>query len=73
VWEWCLEWYRYAGYGYAKEVKDPQGPQSGSHRVLRGGSWNYDARRCRSAVRGSSSPDRRDYFIGFRLALVPVQ
>ena len=72
VWEWCLDWYRYAGYD-AKEVKDPQGPQSGSHRVLRGGGWYNYARRCRSAVRGSSSPDDRSMYFGFRLALVPVQ
>ena len=71
VWEWCLDWYD--GYGDEKEVTDPQGPQSGSYRVLRGGSWGSYAQSCRSANRGSCGPDYRDNSSGFRLALVPVQ
>lgn len=53
VWEWCQDW-------YAKELKggkDPQGPKHGSNRVIRGGSWNYDARYCRSASRINDGPD----------------
>ena len=71
VWEWCLDWYD--GYGDEKEVTDPQGPQSGSHRVIRGGSWRHYANYCRVARRNYDDPDYRDNCYGFRLALVPVQ
>lgn len=41
----------------------------GSNRVLRGGSWNNNARNCRVAYRNNNSPDNRNNNIGFRLAL----
>lgn len=41
----------------------------GSNRVLRGGSWNNDAKNCRVACRNNNSPDNRNNNIGFRLAL----
>jgi formylglycine-generating enzyme required for sulfatase activity len=66
VYEWC--WDRYCadttGYG-----ADPDGGScGGSNRVFRGGFWNYFARSCRSAFRGSYSPGARYYGLGFRLA-----
>jgi formylglycine-generating enzyme required for sulfatase activity/tetratricopeptide (TPR) repeat protein len=64
VWEWCLDWY---GDYPSGPVTDPKGPSSGSYRVNRGGSWDFDARRCQSADRGYSSPDFRYNGIGFRL------
>ena len=70
VYEWCRDWY--GDYGN-DAVTDPAGPQSGSRRVCRGGSWNYVARKCRSACRGSGSPSYCDCYVGFRLALVPEQ
>ena len=38
VWEWCSDWY---GQHYYKDSPDrnPQGPDSGMYRVIRGGSW----------------------------------
>lgn len=52
---------------------DPEGPDCGSGRVHRGGSWDYLAKRCRSASRCNSRPNARNCYLGFRLALVPVQ
>lgn len=40
----------------------------GSQRVNRGGSWNNDARNCRSANRNYNSPDNRNNNLGFRVA-----
>lgn len=41
---------------------------SGSSRVSRGGSWFYDARYCRSAIRYYYGPETRYNSLGFRLA-----
>ena len=67
VWEWCLD--RYDDYP-SGTVTDPVGPNGGSMRVCRGGSWSGYARDCRSAYRGGSGPDRRLDFLGFRALLV---
>ena len=70
VWEWVQDWY---GDDYsAGAVVDPQGPTTGDFRVLRGGSWSFDAWNCRSACRIGGEPDDDcDESIGFRLALSP--
>lgn len=69
VWEWCLDWYQDSPLGY-----DPlTGPSSGSNRVRRGGSWDYNAAYCRSAYRNFGVPSKGNYGIGFRLILaLPV-
>ena len=64
VWEWCSDWF--GSYADAKDV-DPQGPPSGSGRVLRGGSWNNDPQYCRSAYRYRHRPDVRFNDTGFRV------
>ena len=43
----------------------------GSNRVNRGGSWNNNARNCRSANRNRNDPDNRNNNLGFRLCLSP--
>ncbi len=71
VWEWCQYWYG-AAYYASSPLDDPEGPTGGSRRVARGGSWEDAARFCRSAFRHYYSPGRRDKFLGFRVASVPV-
>ena len=56
VWEWCSDWYRKSYYANSPG-EDPQGPGSGVHRVLRGGSWHADPIVCRSAQRTTCPPD----------------
>ncbi|MBR4553537.1 MAG: formylglycine-generating enzyme family protein, partial [Bacteroidaceae bacterium] len=68
VWEWCQDWYGETYYEKSSTT-DPQGPASGTYRVLRGGSWTSFARYCRVASRGRVSPGYRDCDLGFRLAL----
>jgi len=57
VWEWCYDWKRDYSSG---THTDPQGPSSGSYRVLRGGSWGSYAGICRSAYRINGTPDDGD-------------
>ncbi len=66
VWEWCSDWY--GSYSNASQT-DPQGPSSGSYRVLRGGSWDYYASYCRVSFRYYIIPDGNNYYLGLRLAL----
>ena len=66
VWEWCQDWED--SYSPSAQT-DPTGPSSGSYRVLRGGDWDDYAGKCRVAYRGNDSPDRRNNYLGLRLAL----
>jgi len=66
VWEWCSDWY--GGYSSGAQT-NPEGPSSGSYRVLRGGSWFYHGRYCRSAGRNAIEPSHRSHGIGFRLVV----
>ena len=66
VWELCQDWY---GSYSSSSQRNPKGPNSGSDRVHRGGSWYSYARICRVSVRGPRPPDDRSHFDGFRLAL----
>ena len=66
VWEWCQDWYGDYPNG---AVTNPQGPSSGSSRVLRGGSWSLSASFCRVSRRFIISPVGRFSSYGMRLAL----
>jgi len=68
VWEWCQDWYK--SYPSGSET-DPTGPPKGSSRLHRGGSWFSGAGPCRSANRNFSSPEARNFDLGFRLVLNP--
>jgi len=64
VWQWCQDWYA----EYPKNnVTDPQGPEKGESRVLRGGSWSGTPEYCRSAYRGRNEPGIRVINCGCRL------
>jgi len=69
--EWCQDWFGDYPGGIAV---DPQGPETGTSRVIRGGNittWVPNAGLCRSAHRSYFSPDDRTSIIGFRAVLVP--
>jgi formylglycine-generating enzyme required for sulfatase activity len=68
VWEWCHDWY--GDYSSGTQT-NPKGSNTGSIRVLRGGSWGTDTERCRVSYRYRGKPDTRSYGIGFRLVLCP--
>ena len=62
VFEWCWDWY---GSYPSGSVTDPQGPASGSYRVIRGGGWFDNGRFCRSAYRIYSNPSARELRLWF--------
>ena len=68
VCEWCQDW---KGDYSSSSQTNPTGPSSGSRRVLRGGSWYYDAGSCRVSSRDGCLPDGSNYYVGFRLACSP--
>ena len=70
VLEWCFDWY--GDYPGGAQI-DPSGPRSGHFRMARGGSWRMSVKVGRSAARAGGSPGRRDYTLGFRLALCAVR
>lgn len=68
VWEWVGDWYISTYYDNLP-TSNPFGPNSGSARVLRGGSWNGDENGVRATSRNFSFPRNTGYFIGFRCAM----
>ena len=64
VWEWVSDWY---GEYPSGAVTDPTGPDTGSNRGLRGGSWFNTAGYVRSALRNNVAPGYRYGSIGIRL------
>jgi formylglycine-generating enzyme required for sulfatase activity len=67
LWEFCQDWYA-ASYGRQGEV-DPEGPNTGEMRVLRGGSWDDKPQNVRAADRGGDTRGHQNAFAGTRVAL----
>ena len=71
VWEWVAD--RYDAEYYARSpARNPQGPNSGGFRVIRGGAFLNEVRFVRCAVRGWYFPFVRNGYIGFRLVVSSV-
>jgi formylglycine-generating enzyme required for sulfatase activity len=68
VWEWCADWYD-ENYYTSSPRNNPQGPDQGESRVLRGGYWESRSEYVRVAARRWGAPDARYWGGGFRLVL----
>lgn len=66
VWEWCEDFYE--PYMSKKQV-NPHGPQFGSKRIVRGGSWNYSEDYCQVDLRHSYAQNMLFDGLGLRLAM----
>jgi formylglycine-generating enzyme required for sulfatase activity len=65
--EWCQDWYDKDYYGRSPR-DNPDGPSSGTYRILRGGSWSDFPRRVFTG--GRDNPDGRYAYFGLRLVRV---
>jgi formylglycine-generating enzyme required for sulfatase activity len=68
VWEWVSDWYSPGYYG-EPAFENPQGPEGGSEKTARGGSWANGKPIIRSANRSSEDPSRQLAIIGFRVVI----
>jgi formylglycine-generating enzyme required for sulfatase activity len=66
VWEWCNDWHE-CNLG-TTPATDPVGPASGTYRVFRGSSWDYEDTFGRCAARAYSEASGWGRTIGFRSA-----
>ncbi len=68
VWEWCRDWFHPTFHAQGPR-QDPDGPPTGTARVLRGGSYLCHESYCnryRVAARSSNTPDSSSGNLGFR-------
>ncbi len=68
VWEWCSDWYDKNYYQHSLR-NNPQGPSSGSFRVIRDGCWNGTSRLARCTNRDGFRSGYRLDNLGFRVVL----
>lgn len=71
VWEWCYDWYDENCYKSSLQAKNPINTSEGNEKVVRGGSWNYNAFYLRCAARFKFPPDVKRRDLGFRIVRLP--
>ena len=69
LWEWVEDWYKEDFYHIAPDENPSNMDSASGLKVLRGGSWNSEARFIRTTHRDGSKPESTSAYIGFRCAL----
>ncbi len=72
AYEWCADFYQSNYYPYSPDL-DPQGPDTGEERVIRGGFYAETRPNVRTIHRNSAPQDHANEHIGFRLAQSAVE
>jgi formylglycine-generating enzyme required for sulfatase activity len=70
VWEWVADWYK-SNYYKDAPTENPAGPDTGSNKVFRGGSFESGPRTLRTSERNSEAPGEARYRTGFRCLMNP--
>lgn len=65
--EWVNDWYDPDYYKVAPD-RNPKGPDTGTHRVFRGGGWMDSTPTVRTAQRNGADPETEANWLGFRCA-----
>ena len=68
MWEWCADWFAPEYYA-SSPAAGPDRPATGTHRVMRGGSYlchDSYCNRYRVAARSGNTPDSSTGNLGFR-------
>jgi sulfatase modifying factor 1 len=68
VWEWVADWYSPSTYTESAKIS-PQGPQQGTKKVRRGGSYHCPPQLIRPAYRAADTTDKAYSVQGFRLVV----
>ena len=68
--EWVRDWFGPDYYSIMPK-RNPQGPESGRYKSVRGGSWRSKSHLLRAATRNGAPPEKRSPTIGFRCAKTP--
>ena len=73
AWQWCSDWYGSYNVRGRSGAYDSIGPESGTYRVTRGGSWNSGPDFCRPTARRPEPPAASTNALGFRVVVVAPQ
>lgn len=68
VWEWVADWYTPDAYAKIPDT-NPTGPETGTVHVVRGGSFDYNAKHNRATDRRNDGPANSSYDYGFRCVM----
>ena len=71
VWEWVKDWWSDTYYA-TSPYTDPQGPETGTWKVLRGFGWYHPGDLATTSGRGWILPEQFNYGGGIRLVVRPV-
>jgi formylglycine-generating enzyme required for sulfatase activity len=66
--EWCQDWYD-VNYYVNSPDNNPEGPEDGENKVIRGGSWKDSDKECTVYNRQSAKNGYRSAHIGFRCVM----
>jgi formylglycine-generating enzyme required for sulfatase activity len=65
--EWVQDWH-YPEYYLFSPKENPQGPEKGQYKVIRGGNWRNNVDYVDLTYRNATAPNVRNYTVGFRCA-----
>jgi len=68
--EWCYDWYD-ANYYQSSPDANPKGPNTGTQKVVRGGSFSFDSFFLRVTARMFYPPEYTSDDVGFRVVRIP--
>jgi len=66
LWEWCSDFYN-KDYYKTRSKRNPQGPEKGDFKVIRGGSWTDKKQTLRISNRNAINPNANKINVGFRI------